>query len=289
MAPVINSIRLPTKRPFSWRALGILVVLQLLGNLLSIPTLMASNLPVEPLLNWIIFTALSIPIIVLALFLGTRIGLGAPLLEGYLDGRERRRWARTVVAISVLVAVAATPLILLVNLNVDPDGYPAIWKLVLAAVDAGVQEEIFNRLFLMTGLAWVGSFFRREPDGRPSESVLWIAILISGILFGWAHVDDKLSIPGVPFTDYLILMAVSTLYGIVFGWLYWKLGIECAILAHFAIDALAAGIIVPAYISQNLYLQLLVLIGIVLVGAISWLVLKRAPGDSQQLPPMAKP
>jgi hypothetical protein len=38
MPPVNEAYHLPTKRPFSWRALWILVVLQLLGNLLSIPT-----------------------------------------------------------------------------------------------------------------------------------------------------------------------------------------------------------------------------------------------------------
>jgi membrane protease YdiL (CAAX protease family) len=276
---VIKSIRLPTRRSFSWRALWILVALQLLGNLLSIPTIIASNLPIEPLLNWVLLTALSIPIIAIALFLGGKIGLGAPLIEGYLHGQERRRWARTVVALSVLVAVAATPLILLLNQNVAPEGYPAIWKLALASVDAGVQEEIFSRLLLMTGLAWLGSLAWHEEDGRPIEAVLWTAILISGILFGWAHVDDKLSIPGVSLSDYLILMLVSSIYGIVFGWLYWKLGIECAILAHFAIDALATGIIVPVYISQDLIVQLVALVGLLLAGGISWIVLKQTPVD----------
>lgn len=220
MDSVFTSYRLPTNRSFSWRALWILVALQLLGNLLSIPILEATNHPVEPLSNWILFTAISIPIIALALILGGRIGLGAPLLEGYLDGRERRSWARTVIATSVLVAVLAAPLILLVNLNVNPERYPAAWKLLLASVDAGVQEEIFSRLLLMTGLAWLGSLVWREQDGRPTNTVVWTAIVISGILFGWAHVDDKLSIPGVATGDLAGLMLVNTLFGIVFGWLY---------------------------------------------------------------------
>jgi membrane protease YdiL (CAAX protease family) len=275
MAPVFDQFRLPTRRPFSWKALWILVALQLLGNLLAIPTLKASNLPVEPLPYWILWTAISIPVIGLALFLGGRIGLGAPLLEGYILGQERRNWAQTVVVISVFIATAATPLILLVNLNVDPEGYPAVWKLILASVDAGVQEEIFTRLFLLTGLAWLGSIIWHEADGRPTDKIFWIAILITGLIFGWAHLDDKLAIPGVPFIDYLILMAVGTIYGIVFGWLYWKFGIECAILAHFAIDALASGIIVPAYIYQNLIIQLAAITGIVLLGVISWIALKR--------------
>jgi hypothetical protein len=276
MAPIVQPFRLPTKRPFSWRALWILVSLQLLGNILSIPTLQASNLPIEPFPFWILWTAISIPISALALYLGSRIGLGAPLLEGYLKGRERSNWARQVIAISVLVAIAAVPFILLLNQDVDPVGYPAPWKVILASVDTGVQEEVFSRLLLVTGLAWLGSLIWREPDGRPTLTVIWIAVLISGILFGWAHIDDKLSIPGVSTYGLVALMIVSTIYGIIFGWLYWKLGIECAILAHFTLDAVASGIVVPAYISNDLPVWLIVLIGLVLAGVISWIVLKRS-------------
>ncbi len=283
MVPVIDSIHLPTKRPFSWRALWILVALQLLGNLLSIPTLKASNLPVGSPLSWILWTAISIPMIALALFLGGRIGLGAPLLEGYIGAEERRHWVRTIVAFSVLVAAAATPLILLLNQNITPEGYPAPWKLILAAVDAGVQEEIFNRLLLMTGIAWIGSLVWREADGRPTRTVVWIAILISAILFGWAHVDDKLSIPGVPVSEYLILISTSALYGVVFGWSYWKLGIECAILVHFTIDAFAAGIIIPAYISNILLVQILTFLALILAGGISWIILNKSQPQTPEI------
>lgn len=279
MVPVINSILLPTKRPFSWRALLILVALQLLGNILSVPILEATNIPVEPLLSWILWNTLSIPIIGLALYLGARIGLGAPLLEGYLKVRQRSYWARQVIAISVLVAVAAMPFILLLNQDVDPEGYPAPWKFILASVDAGVQEEVFSRLLLVTGLAWLGSLIWREPDGRPTHTVIWIAILISGILFGWAHIDDKLTIPGVSASGLIVLMVVNSIFGIIFGWLYWKLGIECAILAHFTLDAVAFGIVVPAYISKDLLVQILAFIGVILAGMISWVVLKRSRSE----------
>jgi len=285
MPSVIETYPLPIKRPFSWRALWILVGLQLLGNLLSIPTLKATGQPIDPLPVWILWTVISIPIIALSLFLGGRIGLGAPLLEGFLYGQERKEWAKTVIALSIFVAVAASPLILLVNRQVDSEGYPAIWKLLLASVDAGVQEEIFNRFFLMTILAWLGSLIWREANGRPTNTVLWIAILVTGFIFGWAHVEDKLVIPDVPFIDYLILMVVGTVYGVVFGWLYWKLGIEGAILAHFAIDVMASVIIVPTYLSQNAFLQIIALLGIILAGFSAWLVLRKIQAEKSKIAP----
>jgi hypothetical protein len=273
---IILPIHLPTMRPFSWKALWILVALQLLGNLLSIPILQTTNRVIDPLPYWILWTAISIPIIALSLYLAGRIGLSAPFLEGYLHGEGKRNWLQMVVAISVLVAIAAIPFILLINQDAGSQDYPAVWKLILASMDAGVQEEIFNRFFLMTALAWLGSLIWSEPDGRPTRLVIWTAILISAILFGWAHVDDKLSIPGVPISDFISLMVVGTIYGIIFGWLYWKLGIECAILAHFAIDAVASGIVVPAYSSGNLFVQVITIVGFILTALIAWCLLKRS-------------
>jgi len=100
--------------------------------------------------------------------------------------------------------------------------------------------------------------------------------MLSALAFGWAHVDDKLSIPGVATSEFIILMVVSTIYGIIFGILYWKLGIECAILAHFSLDAVASGIVVPAYVSNNFLVQIVVIIGLVLAAVISWLALKKS-------------
>ena len=73
-------------------------------------------------------------------------------------------------------------------------------------------------------------------------------------------------------------MVVNTIYGIIFGWLYWKLGIECAIFAHLTFYAVAAGMVIPAYISNDLLVQILAVIGLTLPGAISWIVIKKITG-----------
>ena len=137
----IETIRLPIGRPFSWRALGIIVALQVVGNLVSIPMLRFENASTEPLYVWILVAAASAIVIGLALILGGRTGLGAPLLEGYLKDGKFSAWFRRVFALSLLFAVAAIPYIIFVNLDLEPGSYPAIWKPILASVDAGVQEE----------------------------------------------------------------------------------------------------------------------------------------------------
>jgi membrane protease YdiL (CAAX protease family) len=271
----IGTISLPTGRRFSWSALMILGLLQLAGNLAAIPLLRATGTAVEPIGAWFLWTALSFVLVGIGLYLGGRTGLGAPLLEGQLDRGERWPWARRVLALSLAFAIVASVLVLLLNAGREGDDYPATWRIFLAAVDAGVQEEIFSRLFLLTLLVWFGGFLRREPGGRPAVGVFWSAILLSGLLFGWAHIDDEVLNPDfhAPFAEYVLVMAVNALLGIILGWLYWKQGLECAILAHSLADAIAAGIVVPVHLSGNVLAQVAMWIGLGLVAVICWRVL----------------
>ena len=278
MAHRMESHLLPIKRPFSWRAVPILVALQLLGNLAAIPLLRATGRPVEPPAAWLLWTAVSIPIIGLGLFLGARTGLGAPLLEGQLRRGELGSWGRRVLALSLFIAIAGSLPFLLVNLNFEPERYPGSWRLILASVDAGVQEENFMRLLLMTLFVWLGSLARRDEDGRPTRGVFWSAILLSGVLFGWAHVDDQIAGLGLH-PDLLLLLLVTTLFGVVFGWLYWTLGLESAILAHFLVDAVGSGLVVPAYLSGNPWVGAIVALGLLAAAGLCLRVLTRTGGS----------
>jgi hypothetical protein len=273
----IETHLLPAKRPFSWRALVILVALQFVGNLASIPLLRATGRPVEPPTAWLLWTAVSIPIIGLALFLGARTGLGAPLLEGQLKAGKVGSWGRRVLALSLLLAIGGSLPFLLVNLTIEPERYPGAWRLILASVDAGVQEENFMRLFLMTLFVWLGHLVWRDEDGRPTRQVFWSAILLSGVLFGWDHVDDHVASLGLR-GELLTILVLNTIFGILFGWLYWRLGLECAILAHFLVDAIGSGLVLPTYLSGNPWFGAIVALGLLCAAGLCLHLLIRMVG-----------
>lgn len=249
------------KRSFSWKAFWILGALNLLGNLAAIPLLQATGGPLESAGSWVLYTILALVLIAIGLYLAGRIGLGLPLLEGWLKRGERVPWLRRVVAFSLIIAIAGSLAVLVsavleygsdLDLTSRGESYPPLWTLLLASIKAAIQEEIFSRLFLMTSFAWLGSLVWREVDGRPTPAVLWTAIIISGLLFGWAHVDDLIA-NAEPVTTLVRVMILNSLLGISFGWLYWKLGLESAILAHFSLDAVASVIVQPAYYSNNYF------------------------------------
>ena len=230
------------KRPFSWKAVIILSILFVFGNLAAVPMLQASGQPTGTLNQWVLFSILNFIIAAISMYLAIRTGLGSPFFEGILNKGEFFPQLKKVLTVTLLAAVISVVPLLLLNLILGTGRIPAVWKMVLASVDAGVQEEIFYRFFIMTLLVWIGSFLKRDPDERPAEWVIWASIILSGIIFGWAHIDQQITGQQIS-GDALLVLIVNICYGIVLGWLYWKLGLESAILAHFFIDALGCSIV----------------------------------------------
>ena len=93
----------------------------------------------------------------------------------------------------------------------------------------GFTEEIIVRFGIMTFIIWLT--YRLFKLLKPV--VYWIGILISSLIFALLHLPllfALISDPSTSIISYIIL--ANTLGGIVFGWLYWKRGLEMAMLAH---------------------------------------------------------
>ena len=283
----IYRFELPAKRPFQWQLFIILVVLNFLGNLAGVPLLRKTNMPIEPVEFWGIVTIVSALIIALSLLMANRTGLGAPLLEGRIAKAELSIWVRTGLALTVLLIAIGAPLSLLANRNADPAIYSFGWELVPASLKAGVVEEMINRFFLVSLFVWTGRFFKRDEEGRPYRSVYGGAILVAALLFGWAHVDARLGDPTATFGDYFLIMVLSSMLGIYFGWLYWLLGLEWAMLAHFAYDAFVSMILIPVYMLKSPVAWGFLTIILILALLLSWRMIAShsKDGDAMRLTP----
>ena len=102
----------------------------------------------------------------------------------------------------------------------------------LASFEGGITEEILLRLFVMSAIAWMLSrIWRQRPAG-----MFWAAIVASAFLFGLIHVPATAAL--VPLTPLVVTRAVvlNGLVGVVAGWLYWRRGLESAMVAHFSAD-----------------------------------------------------
>jgi len=115
----------------------------------------------------------------------------------------------------------------------EPGKGPTALNGLLASFYGGIAEELQLRLFLMTLLVWaLGAFGRRVPG----PAAFWAAIVIAALLFGAAHLPAAAKLWGL--TDIVIVrtLALNAIAGLAFGWIYWRRGIEMAMLAHFSAD-----------------------------------------------------
>lgn len=189
--------------------------------------------------------ALLAAMIFVGLKLGRSLGLGAPLLEAWLNHdltgtnwKEKLR-AGLLVGVGVGAVLLAIVLILvpaLPNLPFVSAAKVAIWKRILACFYGGIYEELLTRLFLLTLIAWIASKFWRPVAGRLATPAFWTANLIVAILFGLGHLPSASLV--MPITPLVVAAALllNGVAGVAFGLLYRRHGLESAMVAHFTAD-----------------------------------------------------
>jgi len=205
-------------------------------------------LAVQTVQNAILFAIM----IFIGMFLMKRIGLSAPVLDTIAQGEPASDKLRAVLPISIVLGITAALLIVgldvfvfhPVMLNVLGDkanaltlsAQPAVWKGFLASFYGGIAEEIQLRLFVMSLIAWLGSFISKTSEGKPTSAIFWTANILAAVLFGLGHLPATANL--IPLTPLVITRAIilNGVGGVVFGWLYWKRGLESAMVAHFSAD-----------------------------------------------------
>jgi membrane protease YdiL (CAAX protease family) len=123
-----------------------------------------------------------------------------------------------------------------------------VWKRFFASFYGGIAEEILLRLFLVSMLVWVFGKLTRSEAPLSRSGLAWSAIVIASILFGIGHLPATSVITEL--TPLVIARAIvlNGIAGLVLGWLYWKRGLESAMIAHFTADIMIL-IILPAILA----------------------------------------
>ncbi|MEH7383328.1 CPBP family intramembrane glutamic endopeptidase [Bacillus sp. JJ1533] len=142
---------------------------------------------------------------------------------------------RTILLSLVVGALAAIVIIGLDYLfmkrmpKVDMDE-PSMFQSFLASFYGGISEEVLTRLFLMTVVVYAFSLL-----GIGTASY-WIGILFAALLFGIGHLPAAFALFGKTKLVFWRTVLLNMVPGILFGYLYWRFGIEIAMIAHFTGD-----------------------------------------------------
>ncbi len=263
MAELTRKRFLVSEKALFWRQFFILLGAGTLGVVVVIPyqfTLLG-GLPEEIPIPFPVLLLLGIlqNMVLFALTIGVgllcarKVGLGVPILEGWLRGEEVRDRGRAIITPSMLVGLGAGLLIIVLEMAIFvprlPSAFqgvevPSPWQAFLGSFYGGIDEEILLRLFMVSLLAWLLSRVWRDREGNPTAGGMWLVIIVASLLFGLGHLPVTRQL--TPLAPLIILRAIvlNGIAGLAFGYLYWKRGLESAMLAHFSTDILLHVIVV---------------------------------------------
>jgi hypothetical protein len=210
---------------------------------------LASPRPIQPGF-FLIAAAIGGLAVWLGLAAARRVGTGAPILDGTVATPLAAR--RLAISLAVGAACGAVVVAVLVYglVPIEPAlatrlrariGAPS-WLPWALAVESSILEEFVLRLFLLSSLAWLLARGWRNDHASVSPVASWSAITASSLVFAAVHLPAWLATTNptaVLIASVLILNGVA---GMVLGYLYWRWGIESALLAHFAADMVVQGI-----------------------------------------------
>jgi len=229
--------------------LGILGALATAALFPYLMVVMPQILGVLPMPLWAVVVIQSLQaglLLTLLSFFGLRMGhyveLDAAWFRALLFGRERQSqpWLKAIAfgAAAGLLIVGIDSLFTpympaLLNPDAPPTPQASAAAGFLASFYGAIGEELQLRLFLMTLMVWALS---KVSGGRLKPQVFWIAIILAALLFGVAHLPAAARIWPLDLVVYSKIVLLNGIGGLVFGWLFWKQGLESAMLAHFSAD-----------------------------------------------------
>lgn len=245
----------PTPKPtrLDWRLFWLLTLAGAIGIVAVLPLVFtlqegafeATGVPHAVLaVAQVVQTTFLVVLAVLAgLTLGPRVGLGAPLLAGWVRGvRDRQAW-RAIVRPALTVGIGGALLVLALDLLVflprieglDPIIAP-LWQRLLASLYGAITEELLLRFGLFTLLTFVLVKLSGRVEGLPGPAILWTVNLLVALVFGLLHLPATASLVDITLLVVTRALVLNGVLGLGFGYLYWSRGLETAILAHFSAD-----------------------------------------------------
>jgi hypothetical protein len=113
----------------------------------------------------------------------------------------------------------------------------------------GLTEEVLIRWGLMTLLVWIAWRLFQKRHAKPTGTCFVLVILFSSFVFGLGHLPVAgVILPQLTLAVVLFVILANSAFGIVAGYLYWKHGLESAMIAHVLCHVvLAMGSRVGAY------------------------------------------
>jgi len=185
---------------------------------------------------------LSVAVLV-GIVLASKVGLSSPVAEAAAGGGNLASAFKPQVIPGTIGGLAGGVAIVLIAAVSKPFLSPEVaarigefgkfLPLPTRLLYGGITEELLLRWGLMTLLVWAAWRLFQKRQGRPKPVYFVSAILISSLVFGLGHLPVAFMLfPEATLALTLFVIVGNSAFGLIAGYLYWKKGLESAMLAH---------------------------------------------------------
>lgn len=240
------------KNSINWQLFFLLLILCMLSVVCIFPYILSVQgklLSTAGVPIWFVFVAQFIQNSILfslsiyfGLLLAKKTGFRLPLFEAIIEQKNYSKVLSTILKTSVYLGIGTAIVIyatdflfsaLGASITTHQNNIP-IWQTLLASVYGGISEEILMRLFVMTFFVWIS--MRIAKRTTPNTTGIIIAIFVAALIFGLGHLPITASLTELTVLIIIRAVLLNGIGGVVFGLLYWKKGLESAMIAHFTAD-----------------------------------------------------
>ena len=175
--------------------------------------------------------------------LASKVGLSSPVAEAATSGGDAVSALKPQIIPGIIGGLAGGVSLVLIAAVLKPFLSPEMLARIgefgrvlpfpTRLLYGGILEELLLRWGLMTLLVWAAWWLFQKGRGQPKPSFFVGAIVISSLVFAIGHLPIAFMLfpePTLALTLFVIIG--NSAFGLIAGYLYWKKGLESAMIAH---------------------------------------------------------
>lgn len=181
--------------------------------------------------------------VLVGVVLAAKVGLSSPVAEAAARGGDSVSALKPQIVPGIVGGLAGGVSLVLIATVVKPflspevlarlGAYGKILPLPVRLLYGGIVEELLLRWGLMTLLVWAAWRLFQKGRAQPKPAYFGGAIVLSSVVFAIGHLPVAFMLfPEM--TRALLVFAIvgNAAFGLIGGYLYWKKGLESAMIAH---------------------------------------------------------
>ena len=175
--------------------------------------------------------------------LASKVGLSSPVAEAAASGGNLVSAFKPQIIPGIVGGLAGGVSLILIATILKPflspevlarlGEYGKVLPLPTRLLYGGIIEELLLRWGLMTLLVWAPWRLFQKGRGQPKPAYFVGAIVISSVVFAIGHLPVAFMLfPELTLALTLFVIVGNSAFGLIAGYLYWKKGLESAMIAH---------------------------------------------------------